>query len=281
MTARSSSTDYSTLLDIGPFPGCIDPWAEDGHYFQQIHAEIISLLARQMKPLLKQKGYKIGREASLQITEGREPDIFIQRAMAMPVSQGLANYNLAAAEVLAKPGIQIDAEVTLQALHIHHGNSLVTVVELISPGNKTKPEVVMEYRARRERLIEHNVNVVEIDPTRSVKHLINDPIVKDYPYHVAVFLPGSSPYFIGMEFGKPLDRVAIPLRGEVVAVELQDAYQDAYNLYSIGGQILEQGHYDEQHLPFPSLLTADQRTEALEAVARWKARLQELHTPSN
>jgi hypothetical protein len=273
------SKAYVEHLQKGPFPGQVDPWAEAGRYFQQIHSSMIDNLVAQSTPVLLEMGYIVGREASLQIADGREPDIFVQAAMNAPTSRLRWDYETAASEVLAEPGVSLAAEVELDALHIKHLDTgdLVTVVEIISPGNKEKPDAMMNYRARRERLlIDRGVNVVEIDLTRSVKRLVLDTLVNRYAYHIAVYLPGYDPRLIGMDYGQALKRFALPLRGEVVPLELQAAYEHAYQLFAIAGQIDKYSSYAETELPFPSLLTDQQIAQALRAAAEWRAKLAEL-----
>jgi hypothetical protein len=268
----------------GPFPGRIDPWSEVGRYFKQIHAGILDNLIDQLDPQLSEMGYRIGREASLQIAEGREPDIFVQRAVSAPHVNVHLDYELAAAEILAEPGVVLEAEVDLQAIHIKQIETgrLVTVIEIISPSNKAKQEIIIDYRARRERLmIERGVNVVEADLTRSIKRLIVDPTVQRYPYHIAVFMPGDSPRFIGVDFDQTIKRVALPLHGEVVPIELQAAYDDAYRKVSIAGQIEDELSYVEDRLPFPSLLSDEQRQQLLQAVHSWREKLTQLRANTN
>lgn len=40
---------YIDLLESGPFPGRLDPWVEDAHYFEQIHSGIIHQLLHQTR----------------------------------------------------------------------------------------------------------------------------------------------------------------------------------------------------------------------------------------
>jgi hypothetical protein len=146
------SNAYVQLLSKGAFSGQIDPWAEAPHYFQQIHAGMIGNIAAEIQTPLMKMGYYVGREASLQIAENREPDIFIQRAMNAPRTKPKWDYELAAAEVLADAGSPIESEITLDALHIYQQDgTLVTVVEIISPGNEVSTEGIADYRQRRER----------------------------------------------------------------------------------------------------------------------------------
>lgn len=269
------STTLVEHLKQGPFPGRIDPWAEAAHYFQQIHSGMIGgFLAQIQEPLLAM-GYVARREASLQITDHREPDVFVQRAMDAPEPPLSWNYDEAAAEILAEPGILIEPDITLQALAIKRLDTgrLVTVVEVVSPGNKTRPDTITAYRTRREKLIlERGVNVVEIDATRSVKRLF----ASDAPYHIAIFIPGDSPRLIEIDYNQPLSRMALPLRGEVIPLEVQHAYDGGYQAVTAAAQLHHDGHYTGAHLPFSSLLTDGQRIDALQAVQNWQADLARL-----
>jgi hypothetical protein len=278
------SAQYVEHINIGPFPGRIDPWGEAGHYFQQIHGLMIDSLITQLNPQLVAMGYIVGKEASLQIAEGREPDIYVQRTMNAPDIDLRWDYELAASEVLANAGVVVEPDIDLQAIHIKEAGAgrLVTVVEIVSPNNKTKPEVITDYRMRRERLLlEHRVNVIEIDPTRSVKRLISPKAADSYPYHVAFHLAGMSFRVAGVDFSESLPRIALPLRGEVVPLELHRAYDFAYQLVTIAGQINDDRSYAEEYLPFPSLLTDAQRIEVVAMAHKWQERLAALKTEQN
>jgi Protein of unknown function (DUF4058) len=276
------STHYVEHIKRGPFPGRVDPWAEAGRYFQQLHAEMISTLMLQTQDTLIEMGYSIGREASLQITERREPDIYIEQEInnvQPPVSW---NYPQAAASVLAEPGISIEEQLfELEALHIIEVETgdLVTIIEIISPKNKESQGIIRDYIQNRRHFVrDKGVNVVELDLTRSVKRLLDDGVVKAYPYNVAVHLPRQKARLIGIAYGESLKRLALPLRAEVIPVELQSAYDQAYQQASIAMHIERESHYSEIELPFPSLLLDSQRQETLETVQHWLAELNHLRT---
>lgn len=266
-------------FERGPFPGQIDPWSETGHYFKAIHSDMISSLIAMTKQPLLAKGYIAGREASLQISEGREPDIHILRRDAPPERFQQWNYELAAAEILAEPGVLVEAEIELEAIHIRDATSgdLVTVVEIVSPTNKISLSEITAYQERRTRLyLERGVNVVEIDPTRSVKRLTNNSQTNAHLYHVAVFLPGIAVWVAGVNWGEALNPLALPLRGEAIKVELHEAYTHAYQQNTTAWHLHHDGHYTEDLLPFPSLLTSAQRLEALAAIQSWRTELERL-----
>ncbi len=270
---------YVQQLKTGPFPGRVDPWAEAGRYFHQIHGSMIDHLVDQMQDVLLEKGYIAGKEVSLQIVEGRQPDIFVSREQDV-TTRSTWDYEAAAMEILMEPGTAIlSSESELHAIHITalETTELVTVVEIISPGNETHPQDIALYQQQRGRLfLSQNVNVVEIDTTRSVKRLLDHPLTNQHPYHVAIYLPGEVPRVIVSEFEQRLKPFALPLRAEVIPVEVHEAYERAYQRFAIAGQIQKEGQYTEDDLPFPSLLTGKQRHDAMSAVGAWQQALSRL-----
>jgi len=278
---RGFSQAEISHVERGPFPGQIDPWAETGHYFKAIHSDMISNLIAMAKQPLFALGYVAGRETSLQISEGREPDIHILRQDAPAERFRHWNYELAAAEALAEPGVAVEIENELEAVHIRDATSgdLVTVIEIVSPTNKISAAEITAYQERRTRLyLERGVKVVEIDPTRSIKRLTHNALTAAHPYHTSILLPGAAVRVVGVSWGQPLSRVALPLRNEVIPVELHDAYTRAYRQNTTAWHLHHDEHYTEDQLPFPSLLTAEQQREALAAVHTWQVELERLRT---
>jgi hypothetical protein len=275
---RGFSQAYIAHIEAGPFPGRIDPWVENDHFFHPLHNEMIGTLLGDLRLPLYHLGYVAGRETSLQIAEGREPDVYVHYRNRQETGTRWS-YELAAAEVLAEPGNRSENVSELDALHIRDAKTgdLVTVIELVSPGNKIRPVEVAAYRERRTRLfLETGVNVVEVDATRSVRRLVSSPLAADSPYHIAIFLPDDGVRIINVEFEQSLSRIALPLRGEVVPVELHPVYQRAYQQTTSAWHIQHEGRYTEGDLPFPSLLTGEQRQAVLEVAQAWQAKLQQL-----
>jgi hypothetical protein len=153
---------------------------------------------------------------------------------------------------------------------------LVTIVEIISPNNKTKDHEMTAYRGRREQLIQRGVNVTELDMTRSVKRLVNNTMTHDHPYHVAIFLPGEYVRVVGVSFDQRLSRLALPLRDNAIALELHHAYQNAYRRITTAWHIHHEENYTEEFLPFPSLLNEQQMRDALYAARIWQEELHRL-----
>ncbi|MDX1991881.1 MAG: DUF4058 family protein [bacterium] len=279
--SQALSAAYFELLDRGPFPNQIDPWAEIGTYFHPLHASMIDHLLNTLRKPLQQRGYLVGRETSLQIAQGRQPDVFINTIAYRGERLRGQDYVQAAEAIDAEPGVALDTEPALDALKIRsvESDELVTIIEIISPTNKEKWEQILAYQSYRFRLCgEQGVNVVEIDLTRSVKRLVEGTAVQVYPYHAAIHFPSDLPRLIGFPYGERLKRIALPLRGEVIGIDLQPMYEDAYRRNSTAAWLLNNGAYTEGALPFPSLLTDEKRRTAWQAVARWKSELDDLRT---
>lgn len=277
------SEAYIPTEDAGPFPGRIDPWAEDLHFFSQIHTGMIGDLVEQLRRPIRQLGYYVGTETSLQIARRAKPDVFV---FAPPPREPLPplNYGVAAAAVAAEPGIDSELEAPdLEAITIFGGEpaELVTVIEIISPSNKANAEDNAKYRWRRFQLVERGINIVEIDATRLTMHMHDSPRLPETAYHHAVYLPQAAARLILSQFHEPLKRLAVPLRAEVCAVEPHAAYEAAYRAKTIGRQIIEKHGYSETALPFPTLIPADHRAGLLAAVAAWRAKLELLRAESS
>jgi hypothetical protein len=255
---------------------------------------MIGLLQRDLQRKLFGKNYLVSRESSLQIMEmgTNEPDLFVRRIPSQSRTQSLGSmssseaipfetmtleeYSTAATELAAEIGIEVLSDTQLDALYIYNVEThmLVTVVEIISPGNKERWSA--RYRQYRAFLLEQGVNFIELDLTRSVQRLLDNHITRQYHYYIGVYLPKQPPLVIGNQFNQPLKRVALPLRNEVIAIDTQSYYDEVYQDAAIAGHILYDNHYISSELPFPSTFTQAERAQALQRVEDWLKRLSEL-----
>jgi hypothetical protein len=272
------TTTYFEAVRQGPFSGVVDLWAEDTHYFHQLHGSMIGFMVEQMQPALFALGYQAGREASLQIIENRFPDVYIRHQEDQPSPLPTSwDYGAAAVAIAAEPSVTTDVDVPqVDAVFIYDNatSDLVTVIELVSPSNKDDSDALNTYRRRRDDILSKGVNVVEIDITRSKRHLLSDARTFSFPYHYAIYLPGQKSGYISGQVLTPLKRLAVPLRQQVVPLEPQPNYDAAYRQVLLAGHILRETDYQPEHLPQPGLLTPGQRAQALEQVAAWKTQLQ-------
>lgn len=265
---------YHELLERGAFPNQIDPWSEEPRYFQQLHSSIIQQIVNQIRRPLGDMGYFVAKETSLQVLEGREPDISIQRIKHIPPAQEW-DFDGIGTALMAETGAEIAVN-DLEHISIRKqdGGDLVTVVEIVSPGNKRQDDIIAEYQTRRRDLVYSQlVNVVEIDLTRSVKRLFHHEDVSLYPYHIMIYLAGRNPRVIGCRFGERLKRFVLPLLREGIAVDPQLAYENAYRETGIARQIDIEGAYTLDNLKFPSLISAGEKDVLMRGLEEWRTAL--------
>jgi hypothetical protein len=274
------SDEYVHYLQRGPFPGRIDPWAEAPRYFKQVRSGVVGALHTSLHDDWLKRGYIPILDASIQMPELRQPNLYLRRQQDTQLGQDAWDYETATARLAVEPGIEVDpTEEDLPAIFVRHMESgeLVTVIEVIAPQSKTNQQHMIAYEDRRSYLVHQlGVNVVEIDLTRSAQRLLQTTLVASYAYIIAIYLPGEAPRFIGMEYNAPLKSFALPLRREVLKVETQRLYESAYQSGNIAAKIDYDRRYERDDLPFPMLLTGAQREEAFLAVENWQEKLESL-----
>jgi hypothetical protein len=269
---------YIQLVEEGPFPNQIDPWTEKGQYFHQIHGQMIGLLLQSLRRPLLELGYMAGREASLQILTNFPslPDVFVigddkRSRTSLNYSQAVLSAELELGTLLEKQAPELDR----LFIKARDTGELITVLEIVSPNNKIRFDEIERYELRRKMLLAQGVHCVEVDLTRSVKHLIAYPISAEYPYHTVIHLNDGDSRFIGINLQENPKRFGLPLRNEIIPIELDAIYHQAYSEVSSAAQIYNAGHYTEDHLPFPSLIREDERKRLLEQLEIWKSALKE------
>ncbi|MDZ4769047.1 MAG: DUF4058 family protein [Chloroflexota bacterium] len=273
------SQQYADHLKKGAFPDRIDPWAEAPRYFQQIHANMIGNLQQVLNDELERRGYTVGREVSLQVLENREPDLHIYKRPVSNDAQPRWDFLSVSESIVSRPLRVIDDFTDrFDSLKIYEMTTgdLVTIVEVISPGNKLDVGEIAAYRERRRDNLNKSVYIVELDITRSIKRMVKSVTADIYPYHAAFHLYDQPSCITGVEFDQPLGRIAIPLRSEAVGVNLSTIYCNAYEHARIASQIYNDSNYEYSALPFPSVMTAPQRETIMNLAQIWSARLQEL-----
>ncbi|MBL8134748.1 MAG: DUF4058 family protein [Anaerolineae bacterium] len=277
--------DYAEILRRGPFPGCVDPWAEAGRYFHQLHGGIISEMLTRLNDRLIETPYSAGREISLQIVENKKPDLFVVSDHEPEVEPPSLpwDFRQAAEAVAALPMVDlISEEDALDAVYIYHEptGEVVTVIEVVSPRNKADLADIEAYRVVRRRWMRNRVHIVEIDLTRSIKRLVDDPQIDAVCYHVAFHLFDQPARVSTIDCLEAIGRIAVPLRGEVIALDLGDAVSGAYRSAVLARHILRETDYAPDALPFPSLVTSEQRADLSARIASWRSELSRLREGS-
>ena len=93
---------------------------------------------------------------------------------------------------------------------------MVTVIEVLSPWNKSPGQGQEDYRAKQRSVLRSDTNLVEIDLLRGGGHTVAVPTGKIPPsdYRICIHRIARSAGFEVIRFGihDPLPRVGIPLR---------------------------------------------------------------------
>lgn len=150
--------------------------------------------------------------------------------------------------------MEINTEpITLRAIRIidtRTGNRVVTGIEFVSPGNMIGRANRKQYRSKRNDLIRGRANVVEIDLTRTGRHILAIPEARTppayrTPYRVCVSRAAAAHKFeiYRLPLQEKLPKIRIPLRRKE-----GDVFLDLQALISKAWQL---GGYDDLNYSAP------------------------------
>lgn len=270
-------SEYAQFLKAGPFPGRIDPWVEISYFFKQFHRFMIGKLFDQIQDPLLERDMIALQVPSLQSTEWRESDYFMHDVPSESRTMSSIHRYEEAAEALGiEPGDEAADKWPITAVVVRQMKPKrnITHIEFVTPVGKSHN--ALRYRDYRALLLSKGVNFVEIDLTRSPQRLLESKLTQEFPYHIAIYLPGDFPRLITWNIESPPKRFALPLIDEVIPVDLGEIYQSAYYSSGIAAQIEFQQRYHADEIPYPLTLTNHQRQQILEQVIEWLNRLNDL-----
>ena len=219
-----------------PFPG-MDPYLE-GEFWTGFHAELIIEIKRQLIPRLQPRYYPFIEKYQVKtlvsdLGVAMEPDIAVSRtskASMAKVKSAPARGAVAMTLPLTLPVPQ-----TRIAIRDVAKRKLVTIIEVLSPGNKVNPGR-RKYLRKRGRILASSVHLIEIDLLRGGQR---PPMVEPYPegcYFVIVSRsnqrPRSDVWSISLDAQLPMIPIPLLPKDLDVPLELQDAFTRAYDLGS-------------------------------------------------
>lgn len=218
------------------------------------HADFVAALKRALNRILPENYYAI-TEQGLQISEigldeirerGTRPDVslFQQRPGAsLPLPPAVHQPTL----TMALPAtFAVEEDEALLRVGLYHvqpadvRGTLVTALELLSPGNKPAGGNFRQYRKKRVDFLRGGVNLVEVDTLHEQPPVFEHVPsyaggdAPSYPYLIAISRPYPSVeegefHLYGCAVDAPLPTIPVPLAGrDVVTLELQPAYNAAY-----------------------------------------------------
>jgi hypothetical protein len=224
-----------------PFPG-MDPYLEA--HWRDIHAGLI-IYARDALQGGLPRGLRARVEESvlLETPEGLGdhplfPDVRVveytsKRETGMRPEAGVA----VAEPLLVETEPETVAEPFLQIIDRESGNRVVTVIEFLSPSNKSPGPNREQYRRKQREICSSDANLVEIDLNRFGIHTLAFPLAHIKPAGRTGYMAcvrrttrrGQAEVYL-MPLWSPLPSVKIPLRPEDadVPLDLQSLVEQCY-----------------------------------------------------
>lgn len=252
-----------------PFPG-MDPYLEQPDVWPDFHGTFLMGLRAELNRLLPMH-YAARWDRYVWIDQGPgetptllgKPDVFLPSTVDRPAAS-VAAMSLAAPATVTLPAVQPAGKPYLKIVDMR-GHRVVTVVELLSPANKTPGRDRDAYLAKREEYLRARVNLVEMDLLRGGLRPPLEQPVSPADYFLLVCRAEDYPRagIWPLTIRDALPALPVPLHGEdgSVALPLRPSLDRAYD----EGRLSEDIDYTQP--PTPPLTAAD-AAWAREQVAR-------------
>ncbi len=219
-----------------PFPG-MDPYLEAQPFWGDLHSSMITMMKAELNRRLP-PNYSAWSDIYVWLHEPdaesrrTKPDVFVT---STETSNGGAVAMLPAPATSILPAVRREGNKYLKIKEVGSGR-VVTVVELVSPSNKSPGEDRDAFLAKRNEYLATKTNIVEIDLLRQGQRLpLGDPPPKsDYYAFVCreIDFPKTAIWPISVR--DPLPEIAVPLNAAdgYVVLPLQACFDAAYDLGS-------------------------------------------------
>jgi hypothetical protein len=200
-----------------PFPG-MDPYLETGQLWRTLHAHLVVEICKDLQPQLLPKYVASTEERVVlgPLAEESVPDVTVRdhsrRERAAATAPRPAAAGAAVLERIEVPDLTVPHRyVTIRDTE---GFAVVTVIEVLSPWNKTG-DGFEDYRAKQREALLSEASLVEIDLFRRGKHTVAVPESRTGPsdYRICIHRAGRQQFGL-IRFGvrDPLPDVPVPLR---------------------------------------------------------------------
>jgi hypothetical protein len=216
----------------------MDPYLEK--HWEDVHTRLIGYIADELQPQLSEDLVARMEEKVYVESEGeverRKPDV---RVVQMTTEWQPAAGNLSTAvfdepmllEAFGDP--PLDRSVLI---YDSAGNQIITAIEVLGPRNKTSGKGVEEYLDKRNKYLNSNINLVEIDLIRAGNWLnmigpYAVPARGQTTYRVTVCEPEArGPYHYPVSIRGRLPTIKVPLRSQdtPAVLNLQMLLEKAY-----------------------------------------------------
>jgi hypothetical protein len=219
-----------------PFPG-MDPYLEDPAFWPDFHPTFLVCLREAIADMLPEP-YEARLNERVKLIQMSEeiiqliyPDVGVTDGSGIrragTIAAGASATALLEPVVLPHEPLEEVRETRIEILH-RPERDLVTVVEVLSPWNKTG-EGFIEYRAKRKAILQQPVHLVELDLLLGGKRLpMGRPLPEgDYYAYVSRNEDRPNGEICSWLVRDPLPYVPIPLRAPDpdLAIDLQQVFQ--------------------------------------------------------
>ena len=225
-----------------PFPG-MDPYLES--HWEDVHTALIGYVRDELQPQLsedliarmEEKVYvEVEREVRL-----RRPDVRVVEMPKRSAESGIVGTAVLDEPIMLEPlGDPIRERSVL--IYDSAGHRIITAIEIISPWKKSPGKAVQAYLEKRDKYINSEMNLVEIDLVRTGDwtDMIGPYIIPDWAattYRVTVATPEAlGPYHYRIPIRSKLPTITVPLRSQDAPAKL--------NLQSLIEKAYQMGRYD-------------------------------------
>lgn len=231
-----------------PFPG-MDPYLEDPARWPGVHQRLITYIADTLQPQVRPDYFALIGERVYVITppHAMYPDVMLVQRTAR---ESAATYTVTAPALQTATEVATPTEPIILTLppvehrepfvEIVHaaGEQVVTVIEVLSPANKTAGEGREQYRQKQKQILASPVHLIEIDLLASGELTTAIPAegLASLPSHRYLVSVRRAPERHRFEaypipLANPLPRVRVPLRAPDpdVALDLQAVFRQCYD----------------------------------------------------
>ena len=221
-----------------PFPG-MDPFIESQKW-EDFHTRFITILSEMLVPRVRPQ-YMVDVERYVYVTRDEEAEevvrIIAPDAFIADTGHGWRESAATASTATLQPvKHRIRLPRRRQAylvIRTGRNRTVVTVIELLSPWNKTPEAGVAEYLAKRANVLQSTANLVELDLLRGGERLPTVDSLQDGDFYAFISRPRLRPELdvYAWTLRDPLPTLPIPLaQGDPdVPLDLQAAFTTTYD----------------------------------------------------
>ncbi len=221
------------------FPG-MDPYLEHPQIWPGVHSRLVVYFADQLQPLLRPRYVAAVEERVFVEGPDRQiiPDVWLRRTGQPERGPSVAVADADEPVLVQVPELEIH-ESYIEILDRHSGQSVVTVIEVVSPANKFPGPGRDSYLAKQREVRSSTAHLVEIDLLRTGRHVLAVPewVARGrgpYEYLVCANRAGGLRDLFDLyprRLRERLPRIRIPLAGDDpdVPLDIQAAMAQVYD----------------------------------------------------